>query len=256
MNSAIVLIVHGLWMHPTCMAHWCDRIEARGYACEMPPWPHLDAPAPMLAASPPPGLAELDVRALTDYYAAWVQAQDAPVILIGYDLGGLVVQQLLDRGLGAAGVAIAPVPPRGIALPHRVTWPIAKRRRASKEPVVLPYERFTTDIAQELPGPRQRAAYDVCVVPAPGRPFVEKSWFWASGGTKVDPEAPDRAPLLLIGGQFDRTVPEKTVRKNSRHYERSSATTTFQDFPAPSTSSPSARRVACSSPSEGRTAEM
>jgi len=37
---------------------------------------------------------------------------ESPPIIIGYGLGGLVTQILLDRGWGAAGVAIASAPVR------------------------------------------------------------------------------------------------------------------------------------------------
>ena len=37
-------------------------------------------------------------------------------ILVGHSFGGLVVQVLLDRGLGACGVAIDPAPPKGVVV--------------------------------------------------------------------------------------------------------------------------------------------
>lgn len=35
-------------------------------------------------------------------------------MLIGHSFGGLIVELLLDRGLGRAGVAMSPAPPKGI----------------------------------------------------------------------------------------------------------------------------------------------
>jgi pimeloyl-ACP methyl ester carboxylesterase len=49
-----------------------------------------------------------------DHYARIAQQQSEPPILIGHSFGGLFVQMLLDRGLGFAGVAISPAPPRGV----------------------------------------------------------------------------------------------------------------------------------------------
>ena len=37
-----------------------------------------------------------------------------PPVLIGHSFGGLIVELLLDRGLGRAGVAMSPAPPKGI----------------------------------------------------------------------------------------------------------------------------------------------
>jgi pimeloyl-ACP methyl ester carboxylesterase len=43
---------------------------------------------------------------------------DQSPVLIGHSYGGLFVELLLDRGLGRAGVAMSPAPPKGIlALP-------------------------------------------------------------------------------------------------------------------------------------------
>ena len=39
---------------------------------------------------------------------------DEPPVLIGHSFGGLIVELLLDRGLGRAGVAMSPAPPKGI----------------------------------------------------------------------------------------------------------------------------------------------
>ena len=42
------------------------------------------------------------------------RASASPPVLVGHSFGGLVVQALLDRGLGRAGVAIDPAPIRGV----------------------------------------------------------------------------------------------------------------------------------------------
>ena len=56
---------------------------------------------------------------IVDHYERFVLALDEPPILIGHGIGGLVVQALLDRGLGICGVAVASAPIRGIwTLPY------------------------------------------------------------------------------------------------------------------------------------------
>jgi hypothetical protein len=42
-----------------------------------------------------------------------VKAQAEPPILIGHSFGGLIVQQVLDRDDGSAGVALDAVAPEG-----------------------------------------------------------------------------------------------------------------------------------------------
>lgn len=69
----------------------------------------------------------LDFVSLDDYVADTVQAAaqlDAPPILIGHSMGGVVVQRAA-RACGAAGmVLLAPVPPQGLGLS---AWSLATR---------------------------------------------------------------------------------------------------------------------------------
>ncbi len=62
----------------------------------------------------PVGIGQLGVTDLVDHYASIIDELDSPPIIIGHSFGGLIVQILLDRGLGSAGVAIAPAPVKGI----------------------------------------------------------------------------------------------------------------------------------------------
>lgn len=73
----------------------------------------------------------MTIRDLVDYFEAPIQALSESPILMGHSFGGLIVQMLLDPGLGAAGVAFAAGPPRGIlpsptpirsALPMLLAW--------------------------------------------------------------------------------------------------------------------------------------
>ena len=73
-----------------------------------------------------------------EHLAGIVPALESPPILIGHSFGGALVQILLDRGLGAAGIAIDSVPTEGVrTLPAsqvRAAFPVlhnpANRHRA------------------------------------------------------------------------------------------------------------------------------
>src|SRR5262249_57230892 len=58
--------------------------------------------------------AGLGVTEIVDHYAELIGELDQPPVLIGHSYGGLFVELLLDRGLGRAGVAMSPAPPKGI----------------------------------------------------------------------------------------------------------------------------------------------
>ncbi len=89
----------------------------------MPEWPYRDASVEELHDNTPAELAEIGVAELTDHFAAIIRDVPEPPILIGHSFGGLIVQQLLDRGLGSAGVAIDAVAPEGVLA---LDWSVLK----------------------------------------------------------------------------------------------------------------------------------
>src|SRR3954462_7710408 len=110
--STIVLI-HGLWMTPRCWERWIAHYEAGGHRVLAPAYPGLEVEVEALRADPSP-IEALTVPGVVEHYEDVVAGLDAPPILMGHSFGGLIVQLLLDRGHGAAGVAIDPVPPEGV----------------------------------------------------------------------------------------------------------------------------------------------
>lgn len=98
-------------------------------------WPTLDRPIAEMRRGPNPAFGRLSIGAITDHYDALIRALPEAPILVGHSFGGLIVQLLLDRGLGAAGLAIDPCSPAGglptpVALraPHRRSCPIRHAR--------------------------------------------------------------------------------------------------------------------------------
>lgn len=232
MPAHTILLIHGAWLNPTSWDPWCERYRAAGYACEAPAWPGDEGSPAALRAQPSPDLADLDVPAIVDHYAALIEAMPEPPILIGHSFGGLIVQMLLDRGLGAVGVAIDSAPPRGIlptASALKASLPVL--RHPASHVGTISFEDFAWGFVHQLPEADQRAAYDRYVVPTPGRVFYDVAFAPLSHKTKVDWRNDDRAPLLLLAGGHDRTVTAAMNRANFRHYLRSSALTDFHEFP-------------------------
>lgn len=108
-----ILFIHGMFMTGRSWAPWIERFEARGFRCHAPSWPGHDGAAAELRAAPDPQLATLGLADVVAAVRAVACALEAP-ILVGHSMGGLVVQLLLQQGIGARGVAIAPAPPHGV----------------------------------------------------------------------------------------------------------------------------------------------
>jgi pimeloyl-ACP methyl ester carboxylesterase len=231
-----IVFIHGAWVTPLCWDPFKGFFEARGYECLAPAWPYRDKPVPELRANPPAQLAGLGIREIVDHYARIVSAQPAPPILIGHSFGGLFVQLLLDRGLGAAGVAIDSAPPKGIL----ITQPSAYRSLAGvvfkwgawKSIVYWTFPEFRYAFVHTLPEAQQKAAYERHVVPETGRIFFQTalSLLAPNSAVQVNFDNPRRAPLLLIAGGQDHIVPPGVNRANYTRYKNSSARTDFQEF--------------------------
>jgi pimeloyl-ACP methyl ester carboxylesterase len=79
----------------------------------------MDRQIAELRSNPDPALARLGITEVAEHYAAIATALAEPPILVGHSFGGLIVQLLLDRGIGAAGVAIDPALTELIEYPGR-----------------------------------------------------------------------------------------------------------------------------------------
>jgi alpha-beta hydrolase superfamily lysophospholipase len=89
-------------------------------------------------------------------------------------------------------------------------------------------EQFATNFAQTLPEDAKRPAYERYVVGTPGRLY----WQGALGiGTGIHAANPERAPLLLVAGEADRTVVPAMVQATYRKQRRAPSATELKSFP-------------------------
>ncbi len=140
-----IVLVHGLWMTPLSWQGWIDRFTDRGFQVLAPAWPGMEADVETLRRDTST-YERLHVRQIVDHYAGIVEGLDRPPILMGHSFGGAFVQLLLDRGLGAAGVAVDSAPTRGVLrLPLstiRSTLPILRNPFNRNKAVELTPQQF------------------------------------------------------------------------------------------------------------------
>jgi pimeloyl-ACP methyl ester carboxylesterase len=231
-----VVFIHGGWVTPACWDPFDSFFQARGYRCLAPAWPGKDRPIEAIRADPSP-LAGLGIREIVDHYDRIVRSLDEPPILIGHSFGGLFVQLLLDRGLGAAGIAIDSAPPKGVfafepttllSLGRILLIPFGWRKV-----VEWSYPEYRYAFVHTMPPDEQRAIWDAQIVPDSGRPFFESgfSFLDRASPARLDFANPDRAPLLFISGEADRAMPPAIVRRTFRAHQASPARTDFRLFP-------------------------
>jgi len=178
-----------------------------------------------------PALAQIGIADLVDHYAKQIDSLDQVPILIGHSFGGLIVQLLLDRGLGSGGVALDPAPVCGVHAGFTaflVNMPVLRSWLGWRKIHDLSLRSFSLGFANSLTEKQQEAAYREHVVPTPGRIFFQAA---LGRQNKVDFKNSARAPLLLAVGSDDRTAQPAMVRKNFRLARSNTALTEFHEFP-------------------------
>ena len=232
-----IVLIHGLWVTPLSWEHWIERYKARGYDVIAPAWPGMDRPIEELRTDSST-YEDVGVGEVVDHYDTIIRTLGAPPIIIGHSFGGAVTQLLLDRGLGAAGVAIDSAPVRGIlTLPLSTlrVGSVALRNPANNHRAVgLSAEQFHYAFTNTMSEEESARVYERYAIPGPGRTLFQASLanFNPHATTRVDFHNDNRAPLLLIAGGRDHIAPTAVTRANAKLQSRSRAITAFREFPA------------------------
>jgi pimeloyl-ACP methyl ester carboxylesterase len=231
-----IVLIHGFWVTPRSWEGWVRRYTEQGFRVLAPAYPGFEVEVEALRADPTP-IARLSVKAVVEHLTTVIEGLERPPILMGHSAGGAFVQILLDRGLGASGVAISSAPTQGVpVVPFsqvRATFPIlrnpANRHRAVG--FTLPQWRYA--FANTFTPAGVRETYERYAVPASRDVLLATALAGrrrSPGPTWVDYSNGDRAPLLFVSGGPDRVMPPSVQRANAARY-RSSAVTDHIEFP-------------------------
>ncbi|MCW3838956.1 alpha/beta hydrolase [Micromonospora yasonensis] len=231
-----IVLIHGLWMTPRSWENWVDRYAARGFRVLAPAWPGMEAEVEELRADPAP-IAKQRIADITDHYARIIRGLPRPPIIMGHSFGGLITQLLLDRRLGAAGVALHPAPVKGVLrLPlttlrsaFSILHSPANRHRA----VPFTADDFRYAFGNTLTREESDAAWERYAVPGAGHVMFEAAFanLNPEAATEIHKKRDDRAPLLLTAGGADHVVPPSVVVANVNLYRGSTALTGFRCNP-------------------------
>lgn len=185
-----IVLIHGFWTTPRVWEHWVPRYEAQGYR--------------VLA----PGVDEAE-RVVAEL--------DAPPILVGHCGGGAVVQVLLDRGYGAAGVTLSSAPTAGVSRAPlsqlRAIFPALKNPARRARDFALGAGHFASVAVNGEGEERARELHARYAVPESGTRLWDvllgDGWAVDYGGG---------SPLLFVAGRRDHVIPPSIQRANAALY--------------------------------------
>jgi len=231
MNVRTIVLIPGLWMTALSWEHWVKHYSDKGYCVIAPNWPGMDDDIQQLRRDPS-SFSSLGLTDVVDHYEQIIRELEGAPLIIGYGVGGLVTQILLDRGWGAAGVAIASAPVKGIA---RLPLSILKLafsvlgQSLSNKAASLTAQEFYRAFTNSLTESESLDAFKRYVVPAPNRVLLQIAF--ANFSISVNFRNDTRAPLLLVAGGKDRIVSRLIVKANFDLYRESKAETDYKEYP-------------------------
>jgi pimeloyl-ACP methyl ester carboxylesterase len=224
-------------MTPRSWEHWIDRYESRGYRVIAPAYPGLEVEVEALRQDPSP-IAAQTIPGIVAHLEGIIGALEQPPLLIGHSFGGTLVQLLLDRGHGAAGVAINSAPTEGVLVtpPSQIKalFPILENPANRHRAVPFSAKQFHYAFTNTLSEAESVQVYERYAIAAPARivwvgvlanftPGHQEAW--------VNYANDDRAPLLFIAGGADNIMPASVNKANAKRYEKSSALTEYHELP-------------------------
>jgi pimeloyl-ACP methyl ester carboxylesterase len=225
-----VVFIAGTFIGNNCWDEWTTYFETKGYTCIAPAWPFKDASPEELRNKPAiDAIASNTLTSLTDYFASIINALPEKPILIGHSLGGLVVQLLLQRQLGYAGVAIHSFPPRGINRFWlsflKAIWETMVLFTSGKKTYLMSFNKWRYAIANGMEYEQQKELYYLYAIPE-SKKIIREALKCA---TKIDFKR-SHAPLLFTSGGNDMLIRSSLNYSNYKKYLAVDSVTDYEEF--------------------------
>ena len=226
----LVVFITGAFFGHNCWDEWKLYFESKGYTTVAPAWPPKDCPPEELRnRHPDAAIASARLANMTDYFASIIADLPERPILIGHSLGGLIVQLLLQRGLGVAGVAMHSFPPYGLSIFKfsfiQEWWEALGLITGARTSYLISFIKWHHSIANGMPCEQQKQSYYAYAIPESKR-LIRDAFTSLS---KINFKPP-HAPLLITSGSQDRLVPAILNYDTYKKYKTVDSITDYKEF--------------------------
>jgi pimeloyl-ACP methyl ester carboxylesterase len=210
-----VMFIHGMFLTPKIWSPWRSYFEQRGYDCVAPAWPLHEGEPAELRERPPVGLGTLGLATVIDAMER-AAAPYSDLILIGYSMGGLLVQRLVAKGIGRYGVAVCSVAPNRMLA---FDWSFLRNSAAITNPLAgdapcrMDAADFHRNFANTLDAQGAYEAWQAHAVHESRN--VLRDCLGEAG--HIDLERP-HVPLLFVGAEKDEIIPPQLCERNAKAY--------------------------------------
>ncbi|MHA3789433.1 alpha/beta fold hydrolase [Flavobacterium hauense] len=229
-NTTTIVFITGAFISHTIWKNWKLYFEEKGYTVLAPAWPFKDgSPEELRNTQHENSIVTLNLRDIICYYENIIAELSETPIIIGHSLGGLLVQLLLQKNIGIAGVAIHSIPPQGVV---SLEWPFIRYTfrllgffTAAKKTYLMPFAEWQHAFTNGMPEEQQIAAYYEFVVPE--SKLVLRDALTKVG--KINFKNP-HAPLLILSGSSDTMIPASLNYSNYKRYKDKNSVTDYMEF--------------------------
>lgn len=219
-GTKTIMLISGAFVTSDGWGEWKTYLESKGYTVIVPSWPYKDGTVDGLRTKHKDSISsEYDLEKIVDYHAAIIDKLPEKPILIGHSFGGLIVQLLLQRNKGAAGIAYHSVPAKGVfvfkySFLKALSGPLGIFR-SEDTTFLMSFKQWQYAFTNGMPEAEQRAYYDKLVVPESRK--VIRGALKKMG--KIDFKK-EHAPLLFVSGSTDNIIPASLNKKNYKKYKK------------------------------------
>ena len=225
-----IVFITGAFISSNCWDEWKNYFEGKGYKCIAPAWPGKDASAEELRNRPATDpIAFNTLTSLIDHFSGIINALPEKPILIGHSIGGLIVQLLLQKELGLAGVAIHSFPPKGINRFWlsflKAIWEGMVLFSSSKQTYLMSFNKWRYTLANGMDYEQQKELYYLYLIPESKRVIREAFNCVAT----IDFNKP-HPPLMLTSGGNDKLIPASLNYSNYKRYAIDNSVSDYVEF--------------------------
>jgi len=229
-SAKSVVFITGAFFGQNCWDEWIMHFERQGYACIAPSWPSkFGAPEQLRNQHPDANIASNRLESLIHYFATIIYALPYPPVIIGHSLGGLVLQLLLQRGLGSAGIAIHSFPVlNSIPLKFsaiKMCWECMDIFSSTHKSYMISFKKWKNEFANGMTCERQKDSFYKYATPE--SKLIIRDTLKCVG--EINFTKP-HAPLLFTSGGYDQFIPAEMNYKNYLDYKKGPSTTEYMHF--------------------------
>ena len=223
-NKIPVVFVHGMLLNPYSWQEWILFFESKGFECHAPAYPLHDGEPAAFRKNIPAGLNTLTFDDVLFSVEAYIKKLTVKPVLIGHSMGGLLVQKLMEKNLGALAVCICTSPPFGL---FSFKWSFIRSNFTlinplkGNQPVLPDVDWFHYAVCNTITLEETQYLYNKYLVPE-SRKIVRTI-------PRVDFKK-YKSPVLFIAAQEDHILPASLNLKNYNVCKKAGVSAVYKEF--------------------------